>query len=69
MNQILLPVTRRQLAGLYITLKDDESEHSEDMRALFDHVRELLFGFMSIDEMERIDQLYEEGYRFGNEGE
>jgi hypothetical protein len=47
-----------ELMGLYILLRNHESEIDETLSTLLDRVENIMFSTFSIEEVEKIDELY-----------
>lgn len=57
----------REIVGAYLFLKDRESELDETLRQLLARIEKALFAKLSIDEFERLEQLYRSGVDVFNE--
>lgn len=64
MSSLDLTLSRREIAALFILLKDHEPGLNKDLQDVFGRISEILFAFLSIDEIERIEDLYAQGYLF-----
>lgn len=50
----------RETMGLYLFLQKREEELDETLYSLYVRLQQLLYGQLSIEEMERMENLYEE---------
>ncbi len=46
------------IAGIYLILKNKESELDKNLLSLFNEIEEYLYGRLSIEEMEELEKLY-----------
>lgn len=58
-----LPVTPRQLVGLFIVMKKEQSLDHE-LEILYKTIEHQLFSALRISDFENIEQLYSEGCEF-----
>jgi hypothetical protein len=58
MKEFPLNCSSRELVGLFLFLRTREDELDAELEALHERLSELLYQHLSIEEMERLSELY-----------
>jgi len=58
MSDYRLKLSSRELVGLFLSLNDGGAEKDPDLEGLLERLREILYQRLSIEEMERLPELY-----------
>lgn len=54
----MIEIKSRQLIGLYLFLNQREAELDEPLQQLYNELQRDLFSYLSIEEMESLEELY-----------
>ncbi|MFO7731628.1 MAG: hypothetical protein R6V86_12795 [Spirochaetia bacterium] len=54
----MIEIKSRQLIGLYLFLNHREAELDEPLQQLYNELQRDLFSYLSIEEMESLEELY-----------
>ena len=68
-NHLSIRMNGRELMALYLLLRREEDRLDEELLFLLGRIEEMLFSRLSIDEMERIDDLYRSGVNVFDAGD
>ncbi len=68
-NHLSVRMNGREVTALYLLLRREEDRLDEELLSLLGRIEEMLFSRLSIDEMERIDDLYRSGVNVFDAGD